>query len=540
VLVATSHRQHRCRARHAHDNFASRSRDPRRFPDAEAVALASGATAILDNARVVATLEEALAGSILTVGLSGRPREFAGRVLALRDAAAESIAHAAHGDVALVFGTEMSGLSNDELARCAVIATIPANPDYASLNLAAAVQVVAYELRQAATDGAVWRAPRFEPASFDEIEELYAHGTQTLADMRSSIPGCRAACCRGCGGSSRVQGSKRKRSASCVEYSRASIRYCGDETRVRLRARRSSGTRRLRCLGARVRELWRECARSLLSGVRPGYARSPADLAHCAKRRTLPASMASREDLPMLLRPGFHARVPRRQTFHRPGAPVLVSSPRAVRRPELRSRIDGHPELDTAMHPTPPNPRKMRGRREAQSEACRGGFRRARQDSTSAWEICRNRLRPAEEADHRFNQLPRAEASSGSRRRDALRPYAMLVLLPAFAALLKIAYLGRRRRYPGRPRLYGEHLVFAAHNHAFLFVMAVLLATVPISLVRDLASIWIVVYFAWSMHAVYGGSWIGIGVRGFALLLVYSVLFAFVTVGLLVVAILLR
>ena len=116
----------------------------------------------------------------------------------------------------------------------------------------------------------------------------------------------------------------------------------------------------------------------------------------------------------------------------------------------------------------------------------------------------------------------------------------MLVLLPAFAALLKIAYLGRRRRYPGRPRLYGEHLVFAAHNHAFLFVMAVLLATVPISLVRDLASIWIVVYFAWSMHAVYGGSWIGIGVRGFALLLVYSVLFAFVTVGLLVVAILLR
>ena len=162
--------------------------DPRRFPDAEAVALASGATAVLDDARVVATLEEALAGSVLTVGLSGRPREFAGRVLALRDAAAESIAHAGRGDVALVFGTEMSGLSNDELARCAVISTIPANPGYASLNLAAAVQVAAYELRQAATDGAVWHAPRFEPASFDEIEELYAHGTRTLADMRFLDP----------------------------------------------------------------------------------------------------------------------------------------------------------------------------------------------------------------------------------------------------------------------------------------------------------------------------------------------------------------
>lgn len=162
--------------------------DPRRYPDAEAVALASGATAILDGARVVATLDEALAGCVLTVGLSGRPREFAGRVLALRDAAAESIAHAAYGDVALVFGTEMSGLSNDELARCSVIATIPANPDYASLNLAAAVQVVAYELRQAASDGTVWRAPRFEPASFDEIEDLYAHGTRTLADMRFLDP----------------------------------------------------------------------------------------------------------------------------------------------------------------------------------------------------------------------------------------------------------------------------------------------------------------------------------------------------------------
>jgi hypothetical protein len=116
----------------------------------------------------------------------------------------------------------------------------------------------------------------------------------------------------------------------------------------------------------------------------------------------------------------------------------------------------------------------------------------------------------------------------------------MFVLLPAFAALLKIAYLGRRRRYPGRPRLYGEHLVFAAHNHAFLFVMCMLLFTVPISLVRDLAYIWIAVYFAWSMHAVYGGSWLGIGVRGFALLVVYFVLFAIVTVGLLAAAILLR
>ena len=99
---------------------------------------------------VVTTLDAALAGCVIAVGLSARPREFAGRVLAVREAAVEAIEHAVHGDVALVFGTEMSGLSNPELARCGIVATIPANASYASLNLAAAVQVVAYELRLAA------------------------------------------------------------------------------------------------------------------------------------------------------------------------------------------------------------------------------------------------------------------------------------------------------------------------------------------------------------------------------------------------------
>jgi tRNA/rRNA methyltransferase len=161
---------------------------PRRFPDPEAVALASGATVVLDNAQVVATLDEALAGCVTAIGLSARPREFAGRVLAVRHAAAEALAHSTHGDVALVFGTEMSGLSNAELARCGIVGTIPANADYASLNLAAAVQVVAYELRVAALGSDVWRAPKFEPAPVDDIEALYAHATVTLAAMRFLDP----------------------------------------------------------------------------------------------------------------------------------------------------------------------------------------------------------------------------------------------------------------------------------------------------------------------------------------------------------------
>jgi tRNA/rRNA methyltransferase len=162
--------------------------EPRRYPDPDAVALASGATAVLDGARVVASLDEALAGCVLAVGLSARAREFAGRVLAVREAAAQAIAHAAHGDVAVVFGTEMSGLSNAELARCGIVATIPTNPGYGSLNVAAAVQVVAYELRLAAGGGEVWRAPRFEPATVEAIEALYAHGTRTLAAMRFLDP----------------------------------------------------------------------------------------------------------------------------------------------------------------------------------------------------------------------------------------------------------------------------------------------------------------------------------------------------------------
>ena len=161
---------------------------PRAFPHPDAVARASGATVVLDAARVVATLDEAIAGCALAVGLSARPREFAGRVLPVRAAAEAAIAHSARGDVALVFGTEMSGLSNDELARCHVVATIPANPDYGSLNLAAAVQVACYELRVALTGGSVWTAPRFAPATTDEIASLDAHAARTLTDMRFLNP----------------------------------------------------------------------------------------------------------------------------------------------------------------------------------------------------------------------------------------------------------------------------------------------------------------------------------------------------------------
>ena len=161
---------------------------PDRFPHDDARALATGAAGVLDSATVVTTLDEALAGCVLAIGLSARPRAFAGRVMPVREAAHEAVARASGGEIALVFGTEMSGLSNDELAQCGIAATIPANPDYASLNLAAAVQVAAYELRMAAGAGAVWTAPRFAASTHDEIESLHAHAARTLADLRFLDP----------------------------------------------------------------------------------------------------------------------------------------------------------------------------------------------------------------------------------------------------------------------------------------------------------------------------------------------------------------
>jgi tRNA/rRNA methyltransferase len=163
--------------------------EPARFPDAEATALASGATGILDAARCVGTLDEALRGCALVIGLSARPREFAGRVMPLREAAREAIDNTAAGDVALVYGTEMSGLSNAELARCGIAATIPANPCYSSLNLAAAVQVAAYELRVASGADRVWAAPRFAAAEHDAVEALYAHAARTLVALNFLNPG---------------------------------------------------------------------------------------------------------------------------------------------------------------------------------------------------------------------------------------------------------------------------------------------------------------------------------------------------------------
>lgn len=153
---------------------------PRKFPHADALAMASGATDVLDATEVYDTLEEALAGVTLAIGLSARERELSHAPMSAHAAAAEAIATAGAEQVALVFGSETNGLTNEQLIRCQRLAHIPANPDYSSLNLGAAVQVLAYELRLASQQGTPLRENRLQAATHDEIEGFYAHLEQTL------------------------------------------------------------------------------------------------------------------------------------------------------------------------------------------------------------------------------------------------------------------------------------------------------------------------------------------------------------------------
>ena len=154
---------------------------PRHFPDPQADAMATGADDLLARAQVCGTLDEGLAGTTLAIALTARRRELSPHALDARAAAELAVAEAAAGgEVAFVFGTEMSGLANDEVLKCQRVAHIATSPGYSSLNLAAAVQVMAYEARVAALGPAILANDRFDAATFDAIEGFYAHLERNL------------------------------------------------------------------------------------------------------------------------------------------------------------------------------------------------------------------------------------------------------------------------------------------------------------------------------------------------------------------------
>lgn len=145
---------------------------PERYPAPEDQWMATHATDILSNLKTHQNLESAISDCVAAFALSARPREWSTQVLDARAAAARAAQF--DGPVAFVFGNEQAGLSNEEMLACQYLVHIPANPEFTSLNLAQAVQVVAYEVFLAS--GSVFLEEKKEkPATLQDLEGLYAH-----------------------------------------------------------------------------------------------------------------------------------------------------------------------------------------------------------------------------------------------------------------------------------------------------------------------------------------------------------------------------
>jgi tRNA (cytidine32/uridine32-2'-O)-methyltransferase len=163
--------------------------NPRYFPHAEATARAAGAEDVLDTARVVGSLDEALGDCVYVAGASARSRTIGWPSMTPRECADRLLQESRHGTAAAVFGPEQSGLTNEDIDRCHTLLTIPTEPGFSSLNLAMAVQVIAYELRVAEIGEAEPACGAgVTPATVEELEHFYAHLERVLTASRFLDP----------------------------------------------------------------------------------------------------------------------------------------------------------------------------------------------------------------------------------------------------------------------------------------------------------------------------------------------------------------
>jgi TrmH family RNA methyltransferase len=167
---------------------------PKIYPSADATARASGADDILEHALVHETLEPALSGCGLVLGTSARLRSLPMPLLDARAAAAQAVAEADGHEIAVLFGRERHGLTNEEMQRCNFLVNIPTNPEYGSLNIAQAVQIIAYELRLAAMAasggeiGVVLPPTDWQPVDGAQMDMLFEHLEKTLLDLEFLNP----------------------------------------------------------------------------------------------------------------------------------------------------------------------------------------------------------------------------------------------------------------------------------------------------------------------------------------------------------------
>lgn len=167
-------------------------------PDSHSIALSAGASDVIGNAAIVSTLDEALAGCELVIGTSARSRTLSWPMVEPRECGERCVKMASHSPVAIVFGRERVGLTNEELQKCNYHLYIPTNPEYGSLNLAMAVQLVSYEIRMAHLSAQ--EQPKKAPSSDHEVEypavedmeRFYQHLEQVLNEsgfIRKAHPG---------------------------------------------------------------------------------------------------------------------------------------------------------------------------------------------------------------------------------------------------------------------------------------------------------------------------------------------------------------
>jgi TrmH family RNA methyltransferase len=160
---------------------------PERYPAPEAQWMATHALDVLESAKIHATLVEAIDDCVAAFALSARPREWSPQVMDARSAAAR--AAEVEGDVAFVFGNETAGLTNEEMFACQFLVHIPASAQFSSLNLAQAVQVVAYELYMTGRPALEGRVEKL--ATVADLEGLYAHLELAAVETRFMASGSR-------------------------------------------------------------------------------------------------------------------------------------------------------------------------------------------------------------------------------------------------------------------------------------------------------------------------------------------------------------
>ncbi|WP_370977955.1 tRNA (cytosine(32)/uridine(32)-2'-O)-methyltransferase TrmJ [Agaribacterium sp. ZY112] len=196
VMINTTHPGNIGAAARALKNMGMRKLvlvDPKEYPTAKATWRAANAVDVLDQVEVVGTLEEAVADCSLVIGTSARERRIPWPLITPRECGDRVWSEAQNHKTAIVFGREDRGLTNEELQQCHYHVHIPSNPEYSSLNIAAAIQVLVYEVRMSAL------APESgEPLSFDDwdqppanceaLERYYEHLEETLAKLKFYDP----------------------------------------------------------------------------------------------------------------------------------------------------------------------------------------------------------------------------------------------------------------------------------------------------------------------------------------------------------------